>query len=204
MAEDRSWPLIQRHGLLSTKSLLAAFEAPPDICTVILGERRTGSIPISSPGGEQAVIRDQIPLRLGPLERCLVDLNVAEWLDLLNAHVFFWVREERLLRLLNARAYRAKQHTVIVVRSEVLVARYLESVRLTPLNTGSTIFNPRPRGSRTFLPIQEFDFDARRRAAGSDAVVELAVVGGVAIDDEIVESVSTYRGGTRVATIHSS
>jgi len=47
---------------------------------------------------------------------------------------------------------------------------------LTPINTGSTIFNPQPRGAGTFLPIADYPYDEwRRRRGRADAVVELAV-----------------------------
>jgi hypothetical protein len=151
--------------------------------------------------GPRGWIRDQLPMRLGPLEDCLRGVTVADWLQLLNSHVFFWAREERLLTLLNARAYRARKHTVLVLRSDVLLARHASGVRLTPMNTGSTIYVPRPRGIETFCRVEDFDLRARRKRAGRDAVVELAVRDRVSIDDGIVESVGRFEGGTQIETL---
>jgi len=50
----------------------------------------------------------------------------------------------------------------------------------SPINTGSTIFNPQPRGTGTFLPIADYPYDDwRRRRTRVNAVVELAVDYGV-------------------------
>ena len=48
-------------------------------------------------------------------------------------------------------------------------------VTLSPINSGSTIYNPRPRGSTTFMRIADFPFEERRRARGRNAIIELAV-----------------------------
>ena len=51
----------------------------------------------------EIVIRDQRPLSVGKLERCLTDMSVTEWLRLLNRKVFFWLIEERVEQLLGAK-----------------------------------------------------------------------------------------------------
>lgn len=202
MAEPDAWPLIRKYGLLSTRALLEVFEVSAEPRQAILGAIRPEMVPIQSPLGETARIRDQTPLKRSALEACLTDMSVEEWTRLLNEHVFFWVREERLLGLLAARAYRGRSHTVLTLKTAELVQRQLEQIRLTALNTGSTIDAPRPRGSKTFKRVDDFDFAARRRAAGANAVVELAVLDGVReLDSELIESVRTFQGSVQTGTL---
>ncbi len=159
MAEPDAWPLIRKYGLLSTRALLEVFEVSAEPRQAILGAIRPEMVPIQSPLGETARIRDQTPLKRSALEACLTDMSVEEWTRLLNEHVFFWVREERLL-------------------------------------------GPRPRGSKTFKRVDDFDFAARRRAAGANAVVELAVLDGVReLDSELIESVRTFQGSVQTGTL---
>lgn len=99
---------------------------------------------------------------------------------LLNRHVFFWLTRERLDRLLGARAYRNSRHTVIEIDTKLLLETHKKEVFLTPINTGSTLFNPQPRGRMSFLPIEEYPFDVWRVRRGvQNAIAELAVRGGI-------------------------
>jgi hypothetical protein len=53
---------------------------------------------------------------------------------------------------------------------------HLDSIRLSPINSGSTIRNPRSRGPQTFVPIADYPFEERRRLRGrSNAIAELAI-----------------------------
>jgi uncharacterized protein DUF7002 len=81
------------------------------------------------------------------LAACLTDMSVTEWLRLLNRKVFFWVGEHRVDELLGARAYRNRAHTVLVVKTAALIAAHEASITLAAINTGSTLYDPRPRGS---------------------------------------------------------
>lgn len=177
MADDAAWPGIERHGLLSTTALLDLFAVDGERRSRLEASRRLTSETLTHPQHGVAVIRDQIPLREGPLEQCLVDMTPLEWYRLLNGRVFFWLGEHRVRRLLGARAYRDRSHIVVTLDTESLVAAHNESISLAPINTGSTIFDAQPRGSETFLSIDEYPFDDWRRRRGSprDAVVELAV-----------------------------
>lgn len=105
MAEAGSWPAIQRHGLLSTSALLDLLEVDGDRRERIESARRPESVTITHPVYGAAFIRDQIPLREGRLEQCLVGLMPSEWYRELNRRVFFWLDEERVGRLLRGRAY---------------------------------------------------------------------------------------------------
>ncbi len=125
----------------------------------------------------------------------------ANWYRMLNRHVFFWVREERLHRLLGARAYRARPHLVLEFDTADIVARHGERIRLTGMNTGNTRPRAFPRGPQTFRSIEDFPYLERRRTAGRDAVVELAVAEGVPDAAELVRRLSRWHGTRRLEEI---
>jgi len=170
MAEAGSWESAKIHGLLSTSRLLNLFEVAPERRLQIESRIRPESITIEHDAHGLAVIRDNKPLRSDFL-RLEGGITQREWCELLNRHVFFWPTEERLVRLLSARAYRDQAHDVITISTEELIARHGERVRLSRLNSGSTLYpNAPPRGLTTLLPIEDF---------GGNVVVEVAVEGGV-------------------------
>jgi hypothetical protein len=195
MANVGSWPSIRRDGLLSTRSLVDLYEVDGELRDEILTTRRRKSIPLEHPELGTAVVRDQLPLREKTLEKCLTDMTLQDWLETLNSRVFFWLDEPHLEGLLGAKAYREDAHDVITVDTAALVAREGTKVRLSPINSGSTLYNPRPRGSQTFMPILDYPFAERRRARGRDAIVELAVDGGVGQIEEVAVRVERRRCG---------
>ncbi|MEX2197066.1 MAG: hypothetical protein WD844_17475 [Thermoleophilaceae bacterium] len=197
MAELGSWASVKRHGLLSTRALIDLFEVKEPLRSQILRQRRPECLELRHPEHGAAVVRDQIPLREGPLRGCLTDMTLEQWLDALNSRVFFWMDEPHLEILLGAGAYRDKAHDVLHVDTAALLERHAPRVTLSPINSGSTIYNPRPRGSTTFLPIADFPFDERRRARGKDAIIELAVDHSVPnIVDLLVRVERRRAGGT--------
>ena len=180
MAEIGSWESIRRHGLLSTSALLSLYEVQDQDRAAIESAHRPTSVRIEHPERGAAVVRDQIPMRAADLGRCLLDgLTPPQWFAILNSMVFFWVTEERLETLLGARAYRDKSHTVLVLETLSLVRDHAARVRLSPMNSGATLPMAHPRGKATFLPLEEYPFNDRRRRARANAVVELAVMEGV-------------------------
>jgi hypothetical protein len=128
-------------------------------------------------------------------------MSLTEWYRLLNERVFFWVREERLQRLLNARAYREEAHTIIVVNAGELVGAHAGDIKLSPINSGSTAYVAVPRGRATFKTIPDYPYDARRKIAGRDAVVELSVKGGVPDIRDYTVRVERWRGDRRLRTV---
>ena len=82
-------------------------------------------------------------------------LTPRDWYRLLNNRAFFWPSEERLLRLLGARAYRIKRHDILEVDAEAIFRDFSGRITLSPINSGSTLFNPSPRGKQTFSRIKE-------------------------------------------------
>jgi hypothetical protein len=176
MAHKQAWEGITRHGLLSTSALLDLFEVQGEQRFAIESQHRPEPILIEHPAHGTAIVRDQKPMSESALQKCLQGLSPQQWYEILNRKVFFWLNADRLARLLSARAYRDDAHCVITVDAALLLGRHLVQVRLSPINSGSTIFNPQPRGEDTFLPLDEYPFDAWARRRGSrEAVAELAV-----------------------------
>lgn len=206
MAEPRAWPSIRRHGLLSTTSLLDLFEIDGSRRKAIEAQHRPKSIPISHPTYGTAVVRDQKPMSDSALRKCLLDgLTPADWYRLLNRHVFFWLSRQRLERLLGARAYRQQRHTILEVDTLALLDAYAKRIVLAPINSGSTIMNPQPRGKATFQPIASYPYEEWRKKRGRrDAIVELAIRGGVQDIERFVLRVTEEGAGIATKVLHEN
>jgi hypothetical protein len=202
MAADGSWPCIRQRGLRSTASLVDLFQVPEPRRTELLTQHRAGCVPLLHPRYGHAVIRDQKPLQVAKLEQLLTDMTVAEWIRLLNSHVFFWLHPGRLATLLNARAYRRRPHLVLTVDTRSLITAHLERIRLSRLNSGATTYMNGLRGSATFQRIPDFQHP-RSRLRPSRSIAELAVEEGVPdIVDHTVE-VERRQGDRVLETISS-
>jgi hypothetical protein len=206
MAESGTWESICARGLLSTNALLDLFEINGKRRQQILDNRRPESVTIAHPRYGEAVIRDQKPMTDAALRKCLDSpLTPTEWYRILNRRVFFWLCENRLNRLLAARTYRAKQHCVLTLDTSKLLMSYADSATLCPINSGSTIFKPQPRGMNTFLPISEYPFaEWAARRGSSNAVVELTIEYAVYDIDEFVLSVDERKETDVIEHILSS
>lgn len=181
MAEDGSWPSIQANGLLSTRALLDLYDVRGELRTALLSRRRPQTVTISRANLPDAAVRDQKPMSDGALRKCLAPgLTPERWYEILNEKAFFWLSRERLRRLLRARAYRRRPQTVLTLGTASLVAAHRDRVLLSPINSGSTIMKPQPRGHETFRTIRDYPFSERRRGRPVvDAIAELVVSGGV-------------------------
>ena len=205
MAEDGSWADIKTHGLLSTKALLDLFQVSPDKREAAYSRHRPESTVITHPVYGRAVIRDQKPMDDRGLHRALQDsLTPREWYELLNDRVFFWLTEERLTRLLSARAYRDRTHTVLTVDTTTLVSAYKDQITLSPINSGCTKPMPQPRGRDTFQRITDypFAFMLAKRGARNDPIVELAVNYNVPDVADHVVRVDRRRGVTIIERLY--
>jgi len=181
MAEDGSWPSIQKHGLLSTSRLLDLYQIHGAKRQALESQRRPQSVSLIRKGLGSVVVRDQKPLREASLAACLTDnLTPREWYEILNARTFFWLSRERLWRLLRAKAYRDQAQVVLTIDTATLVAAHRDSVMLSPINSGSTIMSAQPRGHDTFMTIADYPYAERRKGRSkADALVELIVMSGV-------------------------
>ncbi|MGV1766071.1 DUF7002 family protein [Rhizobium rhizogenes] len=181
MAHDGAWPAIEEHGLLSASALLDLYKIAGAARTSLESQRRPESVPLARDGLLGAVLRDQKPMHDNPLGRCLTDnLSPKDWYEILNSRSFFWLSAERIWKLLKARAYRNKPQTVLTIDAAGLVAAHRERIWLSPINSGSTLFNAQPRGLDTFKRIADFPFKERRPRRREDNVVELVVDHSVA------------------------
>ena len=176
MAEEGSWSSIRKIGLLSTTELLKK-------CNV--GDRERASIEskwredgLRIPCGEHGsvYIRDQIPMEPGELRKCLNGMSPDEWYQFINGKVFFWTTMQDLQKFLSATHYRNKPHVVITVDTKAIVNLFFSSVSLSPINSGSTFYDPnkyagpRTRNRNTFEKILDYRFDW---------IKELAIDGGI-------------------------
>ncbi len=195
MAAQGSWPSIERHGLLSTSALLDLFEVRGAQREEIESHHRPESVTISHVKVGTAVIRDQKPMHDAGLRRALTDgLAPRDWYRILNQKVFFWLTHDRLARMLNAKAYRNKRQTVIVLDTRALLERHSKKIILSPMNSGCTKPFPHTRGKQTFLPLREYPF-SERLSRGLEPVVELAVAHGLEDISELVLRIEEVGGG---------
>ncbi|MFE5504342.1 DUF7002 family protein [Amycolatopsis japonica] len=205
MAENGTWPAIRERGLLSTKALVDLYEPDEGTANAILNQVRKKSVTIESSRYETAVIRDQLPLKF--LEKCLLPgTTPQQFLDALNGRVFFWLKIERLQKLLNARQYRRKKQTVLHVDTAELVARYGGKIQLAPYNTGSMhVPNSPPRGADVFVDLIDYPYDAwekKRRHSSIDPVVELTVPYAIPDIGELVSRVERWEAGMPVEMLN--
>lgn len=186
LAAAGAWPAIRDHGLRTTRQLVEESTAGPELRRALLGARRAESVVVEHPVLGTAVVRDQGPLFERNLR--LTDMTPAEWLDVLNGRVFFWLHPGRLARLRRARRYGALAHDVLTLDTASLLARHRDRVRLSGLNSGATLFpNAPPRGSHTFSTVDAQPWPVRPRRSAADALVELAVIDGVPdVDGHVV------------------
>jgi len=203
MAESGTWDGIQKNGLRSTSALLDLFEITGQERTRIEDEHRPECVTITHKKHGKAVIRDQKPMSESALLKCLTKpVTPREWYRTLNGNVFFWLHPNRLNDLLDARAYRDKHHCVLTLDCRELVGQYVKDISLSPMNSGSTIYRPLPRGRGTFLPIADFPFDERRATRPiQNSVVELLVKYAVPNVEEFVLKVEERKGASTIQTI---
>lgn len=204
MAEADTWQSIHTKGLLSTSALLDLFEIKGSARFQIESCHRPASVEIKHPIHGNAVIRDQIPMRESALKSCLTDMSPQQWYEILNKRVFFWLTSERLLRLLRARAYRKKKHCVLTIDTQKLIDLYGDKVALSPINSGSTIYKPLPRGSSTFQPPSNYPFYERRKTRTVQAAIaELTVEYSIPQIMQIVVRADHMQGDQVLETLYS-
>jgi Family of unknown function (DUF7002) len=183
MTEAANWPLIKRHGLLSTSRLLDLNAVAGTEREALERSQRTHAATL--PNG--AVIRDQVPMPPAALARCLRGgIAPADWYAELNRRVFFWVDPARLNR--QRRACGATAQVVLVVDASAMLARHGARAALTAFNTGNARRKPAPRGRATFVPytdwlesrwLSEAETLGIRARPRSHAPVEVAILEAV-------------------------
>ncbi len=193
MAEADTWESIKKYGLLSTSALLDKFEITGAERFKIESQHRPECVQINHPKYGLAVIRDQKPMSNETIQKCLTDMTPQQWYECLNRKVFFWLTRERLMTMLNARAYRDRVHCVIIIKTLGFLKAHLECISLSPMNTGCTRPRPWPRGSETFQRFSKYPF-AERMGRHLQLVVEMAVDYEVQNIEKYVVRVEQIRG----------
>lgn len=175
LADEQSWPSIQRNGLLSTQELLRRWQVPVAEADVLLSQRRASPVLLDDPEHGMAVLRDQHPLSEDRLAPVLTSgMDVEGWLRMLNGFVFFFPSKAGVQTLYAA--YSDRPAVVIQVRTRTLVAEHDARIRLAGINTGNTMRRPAPRGPDTFLSIRRYDHTKRKvqEVAVMEAVTDLS------------------------------
>ena len=183
-----SWQSIKENSLLSTKSLLKFYGKRDSEIRTFTQNRREHWRKIDCPGRPQAVIRDQKPLTDSGLRKALPDnVEPSAWYELINSMVFFWPTKKRLKTMISAPAYRKVEHDVLLVDTKKLIELEEPNIRLSHINSGSTVYNPQPRDVDLFKRFEDYPFDyslQKRKRKG--AVAEVCVLDKV---DRIHEAV---------------
>ena len=191
-----AWPSILRHGLLSTRALLDLYGVDDAARAAIETEPRPGDVVLDDPALGRAVVRDNRPLRVDILGRCL-DGSIADWCRMLNARVFFWATERRLEHHLRARGHRDQPREVVVVDTARLLARDSDALTLCAFNSGSALYPNAPRrGPDSFVAVGAYPFqELRARRGVRDAVVEVCVEHALVEVAAVAECVWSIRAG---------
>ncbi len=202
MAERGSWESIKHYGLLSTSALLDHYSIQPPRRTEIEARHRPESVELNKYGLPRAVVRDQIPMSDEGLKRALPSrLSPSDWYKLLNHKVFFWLSENRLHKLTNAKTYRDQEHDVLEVDTRSLIKAHRNEIWLCPINSGCTKPMPHPRDETIFARIEDYQYAYwRERRSRQERVVELAVDYSVQDIRDHVRRVVVKRG-TEVLSI---
>lgn len=201
MADERAWPSIHRHGLLSTKAIVDLYNPPASTRAAILTGRRISTFRLEDEDLGAINIRDQKPLKF--LAECLRDgVEPQEFLDALNGRVFFWLSESRLERLLNANEYRGRRQLVLTIDTAKLLATHGSSVELAPYNTGSAHVPPPHtprRGPDVYVPMASHSFEEWRRMkkGRGEPIVEFTVPYAVPDIAAFVRRLELRQGGEK-------
>ncbi|MFC1912170.1 DUF7002 family protein [Chloroflexota bacterium] len=181
MAEDGSWPNIEKYGLLSTSALLTLYKKTGSEREQYESEWRHQRMPISCEGMEDACLRDQIPMPPEELKKCLQGgIEPRVWYEFINKRIFFWTTWESLEIFLAAKEYKNKPQTVIKVNTKLLLDMYSDLVTLSSINSGSTYYNPeryskpQNRSFETFQKIENYHAPWIRELVVENGVPDIA------------------------------
>lgn len=201
MAHEDAWPQIQRHGLLSTSSILNLWEVESTPRASIETQIRRTAVELSHPRLGRVVIRDQKPMNEKKLRAALIDCAPQDWCRLLNSKVFFWPCVDRLNTHMGARGNRGKHHLVLTLDSYRFVNSYEQQITLCAMNSGNTNPFPQRRGKSSFMRMSQYPFAERRKRGVYYTVVELAVDRDITDILDFVLSAETMTSDGRVTRV---
>ena len=202
MAEAGTWDSIKKLGLLSTLALTELFEINGTEKEKLVSERRPELVQLCHPKYGMVTIRDNKPITDSKLLNWLIEMSPREWYETLSRKIFFWTSKERLISLLNARAYRNKTHTVITVDAALLLENCFERITLSPINSGAMPFGGSHRGIDTFCTLEQWPVEEGPRSGKLlKPVVELAVEDSVQDIKKVTIRVDEMKGNRIVKRI---
>ena len=184
VTDREAWPLIERHGLLSTNSMIERFVTDPDHAERLRSERRAKPVPLyEGVAGERAMLNDNIPLVFSRLASALDDgLTPVEWLQLLNERVYFFPARRKADSFIEAGRRGGRRKLMLTFDARSLATAHLDRLFIAPINTGSALRTPARRGRAIFAPVASITWDefATRRSAiktSPDTVAEVSLLG---------------------------
>lgn len=157
--------------LLSTNTIVNMSELSDDDKNTFKRTKRKGH-KVLSVNGQDYSIRDQDPINMNLLPRCLNNISADEYIMLLNNRVFFWPTINRLKRHFDR--YVHEEPVILKIRTEDILGLN-NDVLLSRLNSGATRCHPSyggsppPRGSETFIPVNNWNL-------GVSSVAEVTVI----------------------------
>lgn len=164
MADARNWASIERHGLLSTSSLLDRCGVFGEQRDALESSHRPTTVALPNPDGP-VFVRDQHPLDPAALAGCLDDVTPEAWYRVLNGRVFFWPTRERLEKMLGA--YGRSEQAIFEVDTRTFLERHAGKTELSHINSGyaSQRYPPARRGRSTFVPLRDYAYSAGNKIA---------------------------------------
>lgn len=205
IAEGGSWESICEFGLESTSALLDRFGVSGRERDRIESQRRDKPEVLNDKTNQTVTIRDQSPISETALARCLNNMTTDEWFKMLNGYVFFWPSAERRDRMLAS--YNNRQHDVLTIDSRMLLELHQDKIMLSPINSGSTQYNPAVRGNRTFVSFGQCQFSVwrgRKRKKSEEVIAEVTLPYRLKEVKKVVQRVDSYLGGQRLDIIWES
>ncbi len=199
MAESGSWQSVRERGLLSTTALLDLFEVKGSKRREIESEWRPDCVTINHPDHGAAVIRDQHPMPPEHLAKALDDITPQQWYEFLNRKTFLWLSEDRLMRMLNARPYRAVAHDVLTLDTRSFLAEYIDRITVCQINSGFAMPMFGKVTERSFESFQTIE--QRGATEGLGGLAELTVDYAAPDAWRYVTAVDSWRGKQCLETI---
>ena len=181
VTDREAWPMIERHGLLTTDQIVDRFVPDRTRAEALRTERRNDFVTVHDGPDGRVTINDNLPLHFANLAPHLDDgLTPHDWLRLLNDRVYFWPRFERGAGFLRAGRRGGRRKLLLTFDTRSLAAAHEGRLDLAPINTGSALRKPARRGRHTFTPASATGWDEWRRRRGRlDSLAEVSVRGGV-------------------------
>jgi hypothetical protein len=199
MAEADTWPAIKANGLMSTSAALDYHAIGGLQRSALEAGHRPEKVQLGK-GQGAIILRDQKPMPPERLARGLRDgITPTDWYKLLNAKVFMWAEEHRLLGLLNARQYRNLEHDVLTIDTASLLAEHAADIWLCHMNSGNTFPIPHHQGATTFRRI--LDYPIKANGSPQKEVVEVVVDYHVPHISKHVTEVRRMKGETVLGTL---